>query len=238
MKRLIAFILVISGLLAACAPQSAGSAEDVFAPPPAPEHEQQWELVTHEVEYSPAYYVLTDSATGEKTREILPEHSLYVVIKDLLAKRNTQTAPTDAGDFSILVFEADGSISAEVFAAAGEDEWTEQVYALYNAACTEKLVVSIGEQAETFYFETHSAELYYATHALHQTLEQEPMKMPPAQTLGYDVSFYNSYGCCLIPYTVTQTETLSGDQYYPDAGLYAAINALFAHTDCADCLHH
>ncbi len=237
MKRLIALLFVIAGLLVACAPQAADGKDDVFAPPPKPEDEQEWELVTHEVNYSPAYYVIADAAAGGQTREILPEHTLYFVIKDLLSEQ-PETSDTEQGDFTILAFEADGSQSAEVPAMPEQGEWYEQVYALYNAALTEKLVVGIGEQTDTFYFETHSAEIYYATHALHQTLEQEPMKESPAETLGYTVSFYNNYGCCLMPYTVTQNDTLSGDQRYLDAGLYGAINVLFAHTHGDDCLHH
>ncbi len=181
--------------------------------------------------------MIVDTAADGQTREILPEHTLYFVIKELLSE-HTEASDTAQGDFAVVAYEADGSRSAEVTAGPGQGEWTEQVYALYNAASTEKVVVSIGEQSETFYFETHSAEIFNATHALYHTLEQEPPKETPAETLGYTVSFYNSYGCCLIPYTVTQTYTQSGDQFYPDGGLYAAINALFAHTDCADCLHH
>ena len=237
MKRLIALLLVITVLLVACAPQAGGAAVNSFAPPPKPEDEQEWELVTHEVNYSPAYYVIADTAAGGQTREIMPEHTLYSVIKDLLSEQ-PEASDTTQGDFAILTFEADGSKSAEAFAVPEQGEWYEQVFALYNTALTEKVVVSVGEQTETFYFETHSAEIFYATHALHHTLEQQPMEQSPASTLGYTVSFYNSYGCCLIPYTVTQTDTLSGDQRYPDAGLYGAINALFTHTDCDDCLHH
>ncbi len=237
MKRLVALLLVTAGLLVACAPQVANGTDNGFAPPPTPEDEQRWELVTHEVDYSPAYYVIADRTADGRTREILPEHTLYFVIKDLLSEQ-AEATETAQGDFAILAFEADGSQSAEVFAVPDQGEWYEQVYALYNAASTEKLVVSVGEQTDTFYFETHSAEIFNATHALHHTLEQEPMKESPAEKLGYTVSFYNSYGCCLLPYTVTQTDTLTGDQRYSDAGLYGAINALFAHTHGDDCLHH
>ncbi len=235
MKRSIVLFIMLTLLLASCVPPPDAGESGFILVPPA-EQEERWELVTHTPAYSPAYYILYDAAADEKSREVLPEHSLYFEIKAMLAGQPEQEQARQ-GDFQIIAYEADGSISHTAHAYPGQGEWYGEVFALYSTAVTEQVAVELGAELLSVFFETHSAGMYAVRYALQRTLAQDIYDGEPPEAPGFTVWFYTYNGCCLEPYLVTPQYTLIGDQRYADAGLYAAVNALYTHGDCADCLH-
>lgn len=215
MKRVLTIALTLAAvLLYGCAPQQPAQplppsqAAAKQEPPP---------------ERSPAYFVISDTAAGEQSRRILPENSLYDEITARLADAPHDTA--DGGDFILTGYGEDGEPLVEANARPEHGEWYRDVYLLYETASVDTLVITRDAVSKTYDVEQHGAAIYRVQRALNATLEQLPEPEPLAQ--GFTVALNTRAGCCLLPYTVTQTHTFISDQGYPDAGLHEEISALY-----------